>query len=106
MSAKLGTYLEALLKDSSGLKVRFASNLRCLDESFSELTNFGTSLAADHTVSGQCSGSKPFQCEHVLFLIGQTASSTVNKSSNAASPRQDVSDCIANVYSRRTRSFA
>jgi len=91
--------IEALLEDSSALKVHLVSNLQDLNNSFSELINFGISLAQQiMPYLSDVRGSKtPFQFEHVLFLVRQTASSTVNKGSNSSSPWQGVSDYIANV---------
>jgi len=91
--------IEDLLKDSSALKAHLVSNLQDLNNSFSELINFGISLAQQiMPYLNDVRGSKtPFQFEHVLSLVRQTASSTVNKGSNAPSPWQGVSDYIANV---------
>ena len=91
--------IEALLEDSSALKAHLVSNLQDLNNSFSELINFWyLAGSADHAVSERRPGSKtPFQFEHVLFLVRQTASSTVNKGSNASSQWQGVSDYIVNV---------
>ena len=96
---KLMKRIEALLQDSSALKVHLVSNLQDLNNSFSELINFGILLAQQiMPYLNDVRGSKtPFQFEHVLFLVRQTASSTVNKGSNAPSPWQGVSDYIANV---------
>ena len=96
---KLMKRIEALLQDSSALKAHLVSNLQDLNNSFSELINFGISLAQQiMPYLSDVRGSKtPFQFEHVLFLVRQTASSTVNKGSNAPSPWQGVSDYIANV---------
>ena len=91
--------IEVLLQDSSALKAHLVSNLQDLNNSFSELINFGISLAQQiMPYLSDVRGSKtPLQFEHVLFLVRQTASSTVNKGSNASSPWQGVSDYIANV---------
>ena len=91
--------IEDLLQDSSALKAHLVSNLQDLNNSFSELINFGISLAQQiMPYLSDVRGSKtPFQFEHILSLVRQTASSTVNKGSNAASPWQGVSDYIANV---------
>lgn len=91
--------IENLLQDSSALKAHLVSNLQDLNNSFSELINFGISLAQQiMPYLSDVRGSKtPFRFEHVLSLVRQTASSTVNKGSNAPSPWQGVSDYIANV---------
>ena len=91
--------IEDLLQDSSALKAHLVSNLQDLNNSFSELINFGISLAQQiMPYLSDVRGSKtPFQFEHILSLVRRTASSTVNKGSNAASPWQGVSDYIANV---------
>jgi dynactin 1 len=91
--------IEDLLRDSSALKAHLVSNLQDLNNSFSELINFGISLAQQiMPYLSDVRGSKtPFQFEHVLALVRRTASNTVNKGSNAASPWQGVSDYIANV---------
>ena len=91
--------IEDLLQDSSALKAHLVSNLQDLNNSFSELINFGISLAQQiMPYLSDVRGSKtPFQFEHILSLVRQTASSTVNKGSNATSPWQGVSDYIANV---------
>lgn len=91
--------IEDLLKDSSALKAHLVSNLQDLNNSFSELINFGISLAQQiMPYLSDVRGSKtPFQFERVLSLVRQTASNTVNKGSNASSPWQGVSDYIANV---------
>jgi dynactin 1 len=91
--------IEDLLQDSSALKGHLVSNLQDLNNSFSELINFGISLAQQiMPYLSDVRGSKtPFQFERVLSLVRQTASSTVTKGSNAPSPWQGVSDYIANV---------
>jgi dynactin 1 len=91
--------IEDLLQDSSALKSHLVSNLQDLNNSFSELINFGISLAQQiMPYLSDVRGSKtPFQFEHILSLVRRTASSTVNKGSNSASPWQGVSDYIANV---------
>ena len=91
--------IEDLLKESSALKAHLVSSLQDLNNSFSELINFGILLAQQiMPYLNDVRGSKtPFQFEHVLSLVRQTASSTVNKGSNAPSPWQGVSDYIANV---------
>lgn len=91
--------IEALLQESSALKAHLVSNLQDLNNSFSELINFGILLAQQiMPYLSDVRGSKtPFQFEHVLSLVRQTASSTVNKGSNAPSPWQGVSGYIANV---------
>ena len=96
---KLMKRIEDLLKDSSALKAHLVYYLQDLNNSFSELINFGISLAQQiMPYLNDVRGSKtPFQFEHVLSLVRQTASSTVNKGSNAPSPWRGVSDYIANV---------
>jgi dynactin 1 len=91
--------IEDLLRDSSALKSHLVSNLQDLNNSFSELINFGISLAQQiMPYLSDVRGSKmPFQFEHVLSLVRRTASGTVNKGSNAPSPWKGVSDYIANV---------
>jgi len=91
--------IEELLQISSALKAHLVSNLQDLNNSFSELINFGISLAQQiMPYLSDVRGSKtPFQFEHVLSLVRQTASGTVNKGSNAPSPWQGVSDYIADV---------
>jgi hypothetical protein len=96
---KLMKRIEDLLKESSALKAHLVSNLQDLNNSFSELIYFGISLTQQimpylNDVRGS---RRPFQFEHVLSLVRRTASSTVNKGSNALSPWQGVSDYIANV---------
>lgn len=91
--------IEDLLQDSSALKAHLVSNLQDLNNSFSELINFGISLAQQiMPYLSDVRGSKtPFHFEHILSLVRRTASSTVNKGSDASSPWQGVSDYIANV---------
>ena len=91
--------IEDLLKDSSALKAHRVSNPQDLNNSFSGLINFGISLAQQITpyLNDVCVSKSPFRFEHVLSLVRQTASNTVNKGSNAPSPWRGVSDCIANV---------
>jgi len=96
---KLMKRIETLLEDSSALKAHLVSNLQDLNNSFSELIDFGISLAQQiMPYLSDVRGSKTsFQFEHLLFLVRRTAPGTVNKGSNAASPWQGVSDYIANV---------
>lgn len=91
--------IEDLLRDSSALKAHLVSNLQDLNNSFSELINFGISLAQQiMPYLSDVRGSKtPLQFEHILSLVRRTASSTVNKGSSAPSPWHGVSDYIANV---------
>ena len=87
--------IEDLLQGSSALKAH-----QDLNNSFSELSNFGISLA-QHIMPylSDIRGSKtPFRFEHILSLVRHTAaSSAVNKGSDASPPWQGVSDYIANV---------
>ena len=99
--------IEDLLRDSSALKPHLVSSLQDLNNSFSELINFGISLAQQiMPYLSDVRGSKtPFQFEHVLSLVRRTASGTVNKGSNAPSPWKGVSDYIANVLQQASALF-
>ena len=91
--------IEDLLRDSSALKAHLVSNLQDLNNSFSELINFGISLAQQIMpyLSDVRVSKTQFQFDHVLSLVRRTASNTVNKGSNEPLPWKGVSNYIANV---------
>ena len=84
---------------SSALKARLISNLQDLNNSFSELINFGIPLA-QHIMPYLSAFADPRHRSNssISSLVRHTAASgTVNKGSNVSSPWQGVSDYIANV---------